>query len=108
MTSSRRPTISNDRLNALIEQATFDCYNEDEQVTGLFTMIEDRADDIATVLLDRLATPFEIAHRLQWQPEGARLLVGLAHVQGHLDLLEEAGRATAATAGAAVRYELRV
>ena len=46
-----------------------------------------RADDIATILLDRPATPFEIAHRLQWQPEGARLLVGLAHVQGHLDLL---------------------
>jgi hypothetical protein len=41
MTSSRRPTISDDRLNALIEQATVDCYNEDEQVTGLFTMIED-------------------------------------------------------------------
>jgi hypothetical protein len=41
MTSSRRPTISDDRLNALIEQATVDCYDEDEQVTGLFTMIED-------------------------------------------------------------------
>ena len=51
-----------------------------------------RADDIAAILLDRPATPFEIAHRLQWQPEGARLLVGLAHVQGHLDLLQEAGR----------------
>jgi hypothetical protein len=26
---------------ALIEQATVDCYNESEQVTGPFTMIED-------------------------------------------------------------------
>jgi hypothetical protein len=48
LTSPRRPTISDDRLNALIEQATVDCYNEDEQVTGLFTMIE-----------ESLAVPFE-------------------------------------------------
>jgi hypothetical protein len=41
MTNSRRPTISDDRLNALIEQATVDCYNDDEQVAGLFTIIED-------------------------------------------------------------------
>jgi hypothetical protein len=41
MTSSRRPTTSDDRLNALIEQATVDCYDEDEQLTGLYTMIED-------------------------------------------------------------------
>lgn len=41
MTSSRRATNSDDRLNALIEQATVDAYNEDEQLTGLFTMIED-------------------------------------------------------------------
>jgi hypothetical protein len=41
MTSSWRPAISDDRLNALIEQATVDCYDEDEQVIGLFTMIED-------------------------------------------------------------------
>ncbi len=32
----------------MIEEATVDCYNEDEQVTGLFTMIE-----------DNLALPFE-------------------------------------------------
>ena len=31
-------------LDALIEQATVDCYNEAEQVTGLFTMIEDDLD----------------------------------------------------------------
>jgi hypothetical protein len=28
-------------LDELIEQATVDCYNESEQVTGLFTMIEE-------------------------------------------------------------------
>jgi hypothetical protein len=28
-------------LAALIEQATVDCYNESERLTGLFTMIED-------------------------------------------------------------------
>ena len=48
MTSSRRPTNSDARLDELIEQATVDCYNEEEQVTGLFTMLE-----------DNLALPFE-------------------------------------------------
>ena len=66
-----------------------------------------RADAIAAILLQRSATPFEIALRLQWQPEGARLLVGLAHVQGHLDLLQEAGRVTVAAVGDVLRYELR-
>jgi len=48
VTSLRRPTNSDARLDELIEQATVDCYNEEEQVTGLFTMIE-----------DNLAVPFE-------------------------------------------------
>lgn len=30
-----------EQLDALVEEATVDCYGEDEQVTGLFTMIED-------------------------------------------------------------------
>ena len=34
-------TISAAELDELIEQATVDCYNESEQVTGLFTMIEE-------------------------------------------------------------------
>jgi hypothetical protein len=38
---SRQPTISAAELRALIEQATVDCYNESEQVTGLFTMLEE-------------------------------------------------------------------
>ena len=46
--SSSRPAISKAELDALIEEATVDCYNEAEQVTGLFTMIE-----------DHLALPFE-------------------------------------------------
>jgi len=28
-------------LDSLIEQATVDCYNDDEQLTGLYTMITD-------------------------------------------------------------------
>lgn len=46
--SSSRPAISKAALDALIEEATVDCYNEEEQVTGLFTMLE-----------DHLALPFE-------------------------------------------------
>jgi hypothetical protein len=36
------------QLDALVEEATVDCYNEDEQVTGLYTMIE-----------ENLAVPFQ-------------------------------------------------
>jgi hypothetical protein len=32
---------SRKQLDALVEQATVDCYNDDEQLTGLYTMIED-------------------------------------------------------------------
>ena len=40
--------MSRAQLDGLVEEATIDCYNEDEQVTGLFTMIE-----------DNLAVPFQ-------------------------------------------------
>jgi hypothetical protein len=43
-------TISKARLEAMIEEATVDAYGESEQVTGLYTMIE-----------DYLAVPFETA-----------------------------------------------
>lgn len=40
--------MSEAQLDAMVEAATVDCYNEDEQVGGLFTMIE-----------DNLAVPFK-------------------------------------------------
>ena len=40
--------LSKARLDELVEEAIVDCYNESEQVTGLYTMIE-----------DHLAVPFE-------------------------------------------------
>ncbi len=40
--------LSKARLDELVEEAIVDCYNESEQVTGLYTMIE-----------DNLAVPFE-------------------------------------------------
>ena len=46
--SSSRPAISKPQLDALIEEATVDCYNDQEQVTGLFTMID-----------EHLAVPFD-------------------------------------------------
>jgi hypothetical protein len=39
---------SREDLNRLVEEATVDCYNESEQVCGLYTMIE-----------EHLAVPFE-------------------------------------------------
>ncbi len=32
------------RLEALVEEATVDCYDETEQIVGLFTMIEDNLE----------------------------------------------------------------
>jgi len=40
--------LSKARLDELVEEAIVDCYNESEQVTSLYTMIE-----------DHLAVPFE-------------------------------------------------
>jgi hypothetical protein len=37
-----RPRINKVRLRAMIEEATVDFYNESEQVTGWFTMIEEK------------------------------------------------------------------
>jgi uncharacterized protein (UPF0262 family) len=46
--TSKRPRLSAARLDELIAEATVDCYNEEEQLTGLFTLIE-----------DNLALPFQ-------------------------------------------------
>jgi hypothetical protein len=45
---TRRSRLSKAQLDELVEAAIVDCYNESEQVTGLYTMIE-----------DHLALPFE-------------------------------------------------
>jgi Calcium binding len=44
----RLPRIGKARLEEMIEQATVDAYNESEQITGWFTMID-----------ENLAVPFE-------------------------------------------------
>ncbi len=67
-----------------------------------------RSEDVVAILAeaDVPLTPYAIAQRLQWQPQGARLVMGLAHVQGHLDLIADAGRVVADDAGDAVTYRL--
>jgi hypothetical protein len=47
MTATRR-RVSAARLDQLIAEATVDCYNEEEQLTGMFTLLE-----------DNLALPFQ-------------------------------------------------
>jgi hypothetical protein len=37
-------TAGKAELEAMIEEATVDAYNEDEQLTGLFTMLEEHID----------------------------------------------------------------
>jgi hypothetical protein len=39
--SPRSPALTEARLDALLEEATVDCYNEAEQITGLLTLIEE-------------------------------------------------------------------
>ena len=59
MTRARKPMakrapnrLSKARLDQLVEEAIIDCYNESEQVTGLYTMIEnDLALPFATTVL---------------------------------------------------------
>ena len=46
--SSPRPNPSPKLLDAMIEEATVDAYNDEEQITGLFTMLE-----------EHLALPFD-------------------------------------------------
>jgi hypothetical protein len=46
--SSPRPKPSTKLLDAMIEDATVDAYNDEEQITGLFTMLE-----------EHLALPFD-------------------------------------------------
>lgn len=41
-------TMSRSELDALVAEATVDCYNDDEAVTGLFTLID-----------EHLAVPFQ-------------------------------------------------
>lgn len=44
MPRAPRSTLTAAELDELIEPATVDCYNDSEQVTGLFTMIEEHLD----------------------------------------------------------------
>jgi Calcium binding len=46
--SSPRPKSPTKLLDAMIEEATVDAYNDEEQITGLFTMLE-----------EHLALPFD-------------------------------------------------
>jgi hypothetical protein len=54
MATQRRKTrraqtrLGKAQLDRLVEEAVVDCYNESEQIVGLYTMIE-----------DKLALPFE-------------------------------------------------
>ena len=46
--TGKRPRVNTGMLDELLAEATVDCYNDEEQLTGLFTLIE-----------DNLALPFE-------------------------------------------------
>jgi hypothetical protein len=41
---NRVPRLGRKRLNDLLEEATIDCYNLDEEICGLFTMIQDELE----------------------------------------------------------------
>jgi hypothetical protein len=53
--------LSRKQLDALVEEATVDCYDEDEQLAGLFTMIEnDLAVPFQTTVLGVEVTVEEV------------------------------------------------
>jgi len=59
-----RARLSKARLDRLVEEAIVDCYNESEQVTGLYTMIE-----------DNLALPFETTVSFAKTSAGGKSLI---------------------------------
>ena len=44
MPRSPHPAVSTAELDELIEQATVDCDNDSEQITGLFTLLQEHLD----------------------------------------------------------------
>jgi hypothetical protein len=59
--SSPRPKPSTKLLDAMIEEATVDAYNDEEQITGLFTMLEEHlARPFQTTVLGVTATVTKI------------------------------------------------
>ena len=42
--AARPPKPSSARLDEMVDEATVDCYNEAEQITGIFTMLEENLD----------------------------------------------------------------
>lgn len=50
-------------LNAMVEEATIDCYDEEEQLTGLATMLEENLEvPFATTLLGIMVTVTGVTH----------------------------------------------
>lgn len=63
---TKQPSLSKRRLAALIAEATVDCHDESEAISGFFTMIEDHLDvPFATVVLgvDVEVTGVELTER---------------------------------------------
>jgi hypothetical protein len=59
--SSPRPNPSKKLLDAMIEEATIDAYNDEEQITGLFTMLDEHlALPFGTTVLGVKATVTKI------------------------------------------------
>jgi hypothetical protein len=68
--------LSRSQLDALVEEAMVDCYNEDEQLTGLFTMIE---DNLAVPFTTRVLGVEVTVRRVASHPTGSwRSAIGAA------------------------------
>jgi hypothetical protein len=65
--------LSRSQLDALVEEAMVDCYNEDEQLTGLFTMIE---DNLAVPFTTRVLGVEVTVRRVDLAPDG---IVAICH-----------------------------
>jgi Calcium binding len=56
--------LSNAELDAMVEEATVDCHDEDEQLTGFASMVEDNLEfPFETTVLGMTVTVTGVAHR---------------------------------------------
>jgi hypothetical protein len=83
--TTKNLSVSRERLDELIEEATVDCYGEEEQHTGLLTMIDDNV--VCPFRARVIGEEIEVT-ALKWPPSGYGLMAVCKHKGKiyHLDI----------------------
>lgn len=100
--------LSKARLDELVEEAIVDCYNESEQATGLYTMIEDNlAFPFATTVLGVTVTVERVQLTLRGEIVAVCRRAGIRQTVPLLDLPLPSPRPAGSEWIAAYRHWLR-